>query len=119
MTQECDYSQLNPNMIYALHNHELGSEDETWILNIVGLSDGSYIQSYTNITDIKNKEKQCPNFFGTSLFLMSEFLDIPNILKNMSGCSQIFIGRSKPLFESANDLNAQNINIFFGPPKMD
>ena len=27
MTQECDYSQLNPNMIYALHNHELGSED--------------------------------------------------------------------------------------------
>ena len=38
--------------------YELGSEEETWILNIVGLSDESYIQSYTNITDIKNKEKQ-------------------------------------------------------------
>ena len=26
-TQEHDYSQLNPNMIYSLYNHELGSED--------------------------------------------------------------------------------------------
>ena len=26
-TQELDYSQLNPNMIYSLYNHELGSED--------------------------------------------------------------------------------------------
>jgi len=27
LTQEHDYSQLNPNMIYSLYNHELGSED--------------------------------------------------------------------------------------------
>ena len=111
-TQEHDYSQLNPNMIYSLYNHELGSEDAySRVLgeehrNIVKEAFNAMFQSNTSL-ESKPKNINLDNIEMTWKELRQAILDAHKPIKDL-----FFTGLGNKL-QFEDSIMAENVMLQF------
>jgi len=115
-TQEHDYSQLNPNMIYSLYNHELGSEDA--YSRVLGPEHRDVIkQAFNAMFQAKTELKNKPNNINIDKLEMTWKELKEEILKAHKPIKDLFFTGLGNRLQYEDSIIAENVMLQF--TKMD
>ena len=115
-TSEHDYSQLNPNMIYSLYNHELGSEDA--YSRVLGPEHRDVIkQAFNAMFQAKTELKNKPNNINIDKIEMTWKELKEEILKAHKPIKDLFFTGLGNKLQFEDSIIAENVMLQFA--KMD